>query len=145
MLCSQYLYHIEYGWHLMNSSPPGAAYMRQWLGSALVQVMACRLFGTKPLPDPMLTFCHWDLKKQTSVKSNKNTKLFIQEYALKISSAEWRTFLSKNGPYGQHGHNPTAKKKNPIAYVNKLPCVCIFGLHFSCTFNLTYWMNSITL
>ena len=29
----------------INSSPPSAAYMRQWTGSALVQVMACRLFG----------------------------------------------------------------------------------------------------
>ena len=29
-----------------NSSPPSAAYM-QWIGSALVQIMACRLFGAK--------------------------------------------------------------------------------------------------
>ena len=27
-----------------NSTPPNAAYMRQWIGSALVKVMACRLF-----------------------------------------------------------------------------------------------------
>ena len=25
--------------------------------SALIQVMVCRLFGTKPLPEPMLTQC----------------------------------------------------------------------------------------
>ena len=25
------------------------AYMRQWIGSALVPIMACCLFGTKPL------------------------------------------------------------------------------------------------
>ena len=31
----------------LNSFPPSAAYMRQWTGSALVQVMACRLFGAK--------------------------------------------------------------------------------------------------
>ena len=30
----------------VNSSPPRAAFMRQWIGSALAQVMACRLFGT---------------------------------------------------------------------------------------------------
>ena len=29
----------------INSSPPGAAYMRQWMGSTLVQIKACRLFG----------------------------------------------------------------------------------------------------
>ena len=31
------------------SSPPSAAYMRQWTGSAFVQIMAYRLFGAKPL------------------------------------------------------------------------------------------------
>ena len=34
---------------LFNPSPPNATYMRQWIGSALVLIMACRLFGTKPL------------------------------------------------------------------------------------------------
>ena len=39
-----------------TSSPPSAAYIRQWPGSALVQVMACRLSGAKPLPEPVLTY-----------------------------------------------------------------------------------------
>ena len=34
-----------------NSSPLSVRYRRQWTGSALVQVMACRLFGTKS-PEP---------------------------------------------------------------------------------------------
>ena len=42
----------------INLSSPSAAYMRQWFGSALVQVMACRLFGAKPLLlEPVLTYC----------------------------------------------------------------------------------------
>ena len=45
---------------LINSSPASAAYMRQWTGSALVQIMACRLFGTKPLSEPMLGCCQLD-------------------------------------------------------------------------------------
>ena len=53
------------GW--VNSSPPSAAYMRQWTGSALVRVIACRLFGAKPLPEPMLTYCQLDPWEQTSV------------------------------------------------------------------------------
>ena len=53
---------------LINSSPPSAAYMRQLIGSALVQVMACRLFGDKPLPEPMLEYCQLDPNEQTSVK-----------------------------------------------------------------------------
>ena len=35
---------------IFNSSPPSARYLHQWTGSALVQIMACRLFGAKLLP-----------------------------------------------------------------------------------------------
>ena len=44
----------------VNSSPPCAAYMRQWVGSALVQIMACHLFGAKPLSKPMPWYCQFD-------------------------------------------------------------------------------------
>ena len=44
----------------INSSPPSASYMRRWTGSALAQVMACPLFGAKPLPEPMLSYCQLD-------------------------------------------------------------------------------------
>ena len=37
----------------LKSSPPSAAYMRQWIGPALVQIMACHLFGAKPLSEPI--------------------------------------------------------------------------------------------
>ena len=52
----------------VNSSPPSAAYMHQWIGSALVQIMACRLFGAKPLSNPMLGYCQLDRQDQISVK-----------------------------------------------------------------------------
>ena len=45
---------------LFNSVPPSAAYMRQWIWSALVQIMACRLYGAKPLSNPMLGYCQLD-------------------------------------------------------------------------------------
>ena len=45
----------------INLSPPSAAYVCQWIGSALVQIMACRLFGAKPLSKPMLGYCQLDL------------------------------------------------------------------------------------
>ena len=38
----------KYIWFFLiwfNSAPPSAAYMRQWTVLALVQVMACHLFG----------------------------------------------------------------------------------------------------
>ena len=52
----------------INSSPPSAAYMRRWIGSGLVQVMACRLFGAKPLPQPMFAYCRLDFWEQISMK-----------------------------------------------------------------------------
>ena len=42
--------------------------MRQWTESALVQIMTCRLNGTKPLSEPMLTYCQLDLKEHISMK-----------------------------------------------------------------------------
>ena len=52
----------------INSFPPCAAYMRKWIRSSLVHVTACHLFGTKPSPEPMMTFCEMDPQEQTSVK-----------------------------------------------------------------------------
>ena len=42
--------------------------MRQGTGLALVQVMACRLSGAEPLPEPMLVYCQLDSWEQISVK-----------------------------------------------------------------------------
>ena len=48
-----------------DSSPHCAAYMCQRTRSALVKVMACRLFGAKPLPESMLTYCQLENWEQT--------------------------------------------------------------------------------
>ena len=66
----------------INSSPPSAAYMRQWIGSSLVRVMACRLFGAKPLPELMLT-C-WTPGNKFQWNLNRNSVIFIQENAFEI-------------------------------------------------------------
>ena len=51
-------YHIIYenSWN----SFPSAAFMRQWTRSALIQVMAGPLLGTKSLSKPMLGSCQLD-------------------------------------------------------------------------------------
>ena len=70
-------------------SPFNAAYMRQLIGLKLVQTKACRLFGAKPLSEPMLGYCQLDPKVQTSVE-------FWPKYKnchLKLSSAKWRLFV----------------------------------------------------
>ena len=52
----------------INSYPPNVTYMRQWIGWVLVQIMACRLFGAKPLSKPMLGYGQLDPWGQTSLK-----------------------------------------------------------------------------
>ena len=59
-----------------KSSPPSAVYVRQWIVSALVQIMACRLFGVKPLSKPILGYCQLAPSGQTSVKIYSQFKTF---------------------------------------------------------------------
>ena len=47
--------------HTHESPPlPSTAHMRQRIGSALVQIMDCRLFCAKPLSKTMLGYCQLD-------------------------------------------------------------------------------------
>ena len=52
----------------VNTTPANATYMRQIPGLVLVQIIACRLFSAKLLPEPILTRCQSDPKEQISVK-----------------------------------------------------------------------------
>ena len=61
---------------VLNLSPLSAAYMRRWTGSALVQIMACRLNGAKPLSKPVLTYCQLDPKERISMKFYLKVKYF---------------------------------------------------------------------
>ena len=76
---------------LNNSSPHSAAYMRQWIGSALVQIMACRLFGAKPLSKPILLLSIGPLVTNFNDILIKKT-LFIPENASENNVSELRPF-----------------------------------------------------
>ena len=87
----------------VSPSLPSAAYMRHWTVLVLVQVMACRLFGAKPLSESTLT--QLDPLKQIWVKFKskyknfhswkciwkclRNGGYFVQEHVLSIQ------FISK--------------------------------------------------
>ena len=75
-------------WINFNSPPLSAAYMHHWTVAALVQVMACRLFGTKSLPDPMLAHRQLNHKEKNSVKFEAKYKNFIHENIFEISSVK---------------------------------------------------------
>ena len=72
-----YMYNILNIWFI-NSSPPSAAYMRQCIGSVMAQIMTCRLFGAKPLSEPMLCYVIWTLGKKLQWNSNQDTIFFIR-------------------------------------------------------------------
>ena len=64
------LYHIATRGKVFrfNPSRPSNAYMRRWIGSSFGQIMACVLFGAKPLSQPMLDYCWLELSEQIAVK-----------------------------------------------------------------------------
>ena len=98
----------------VNLSPPTTAYMRQWTESALVHVMACRLFGAKPLPETMLVYCQLDPWEQTSVKFEWEFYHFHSWNAF-VVYPKWRPFCSgeKRGSHGssiEYRQNPIRKK-----------------------------------
>ena len=76
-----------------NSLRPSGSYMRQWNRQSLIQIMVCRLLGTKPFPEPMLGYC----QLQTQGSNINETRIEIQAFAfrkmhLKISFRKWRPF-----------------------------------------------------
>ena len=81
----------------VNSSPLSTAYMRQWTGSTLLQVMACRLFGSQPLPEPMMTVCQLDPQEQTSVKLESKYK------TLHSWKCSWKCHLRNGGHFCRGG------------------------------------------
>ena len=92
----------------LNSLRPSDAYMRQLNIPTLIQLMVCRLFGAKPLSQPMLLYCHLDPKKHISGKFYSiNSKGLIQENALENVVCKMAAILSRpQCPYTwRPGHN----------------------------------------
>ena len=69
--------------------------MRLWAGSTLVQIMACRLFGTMPLSKPMLGYCQSELYEETSVKFESKYNIFIHENACENVVCRLAAILSR--------------------------------------------------
>ena len=64
---------------LINSSPLVPHICVGNLGHDLLQVMACRLFGAKPLPESMLTYCQIEPGNTFQWNLNRNSNIFIEE------------------------------------------------------------------
>ena len=59
----------------INSLRLGDTYMHHGNGSSLVKAKACCLFGAKPLPEPMLTYCLMKTNLTTAVQTLVCAKL----------------------------------------------------------------------
>ena len=69
--------------------------MCQWIRSALVHIMACRLFGARPLSKPILVIVNWTLRNKLNSNFNQNTKLFIHKDASENITCEMVAILSR--------------------------------------------------
>ena len=72
----------------LNSSPPSAAYMRQWIGPALAQIMACGLNQCRVIVS-------WTLRNKFMWNFNRKTKPFIHENASENIVCEKAAILSR--------------------------------------------------
>ena len=116
-----------------NSSPPCAAYMSQWTGSSLVQVMACCLFGTKPLPKPMLAYCQLDSWEHISVKFE------LEFYHFHSRKCNWKCRLPNWRPFCPGGD--VLKSVNIIIHWNGMAvtvtALLLMYLHDHASFSAT--------
>ena len=82
-------FEMQIGDGSINSTPPIAAYMRKWSESALVQIMACRLFSPKPLSKPMLGYYQLDRNKlQWNFHQNASENIVCEMPAI-LSRGRW--------------------------------------------------------
>ena len=77
-------------WH--TSSPARAPYMRQWIGSALVQIMDCRLFGARSLSKQCWVIVNHTISNKIQRNFNQGRNFSFTKMHLKLSSAKWRPF-----------------------------------------------------
>ena len=85
--------------------------MRQRVGSALVQIMACRLFDAKPLLKPWMVCCQLNSLEQVSMKFES----YFYHYTPAPPKVEW----------GYTGFTPMSVR--PSVRPSVLPSVCRQG------------------
>ena len=71
------------------------AYMRRQSRPPLFQIIAFRLYCTKPLSEPMLEYCQLDAEEQSSIKFNHNLNIFIHQNAFESVVCEIVAILSQ--------------------------------------------------
>ena len=133
----------------VNSSPHSAAYVRRWIGSALLQIMVCRLIGTKPLSGQTFRYSQ-ELSPGPLVYRNKlqwnfnqNRKLFIRGNASEYIVCEMTAILSGGGG-GGGGANWT-RMKHAVwpakCIVNTHVWINLYQFHWNVLWKVTMTLN----
>ena len=83
---------IKYQYLFINSLRLNDMYMHHWTRPSLVQIMACHLFGAKPLyaPVPVYIFKWTPTNSEILIKMNISS---LNKIHLKISSLKWWPFF----------------------------------------------------
>ena len=124
----------------VNSSPRSAAYVRRWIGWALLQIMVCRLFGTKPLSGQK--FCYSQelspgplvYRNKLQWNFNQNRKLFFHGNASEYIVCEMAAILSR-------GDGLTERELSMLSDHRNAFSILMFGLIFT-SFIGTFYRRS---
>ena len=88
-----YTYIFCGGWtSQVNLSPLSAAFMRQWIGSELVQIMAVAYSAQSRYLNQCRVIVNWNLMNKFQKNCDQNTKLSFTKMHLKIPSTKWWLF-----------------------------------------------------
>ena len=91
------------------------AYMRQYIISIMVQIMACGLFGAQLLYAPMLPCCPLDPNEYHSVKLHLKFKSFLLKNALENIASEIPAILYRPQCGNDFTRLPCLTCKHPIS------------------------------
>ena len=123
----------------VNSSPHSAAYVRRWIGPALLQIMVCRLFGTKPLSEQTFRYSQ-ELSPASLVyrnelqwNFNQNRKLFIHGNASEyiVCECEIAAIVSR-------GDRQTERELSMLSDHRNAVSILMFGLIFTSFIGMFY-------
>ena len=91
-------------------------HIHQWIKSALLQIMACRLFGAKPLSKPMLGY--WPLGTNMSEILTKIQNISFKKMHLKSSSVKWWPFCPGGDELRAYCHLDIESLSKPTLFHN---------------------------
>ena len=110
--------------------------MCPWTWSALVQAMACCLFGAKPLPEPMLAFDQLESWEQISVKFEFEFYHFHSRKCIWKCCLRMAAILSRGDELGHH-HGSCVRVPPPAAPVIEK----IFSLFSPAKPQISLWLT----